>query len=1028
MLEEATRQNALYEGNVRNAFDRLLRETAKVKKLELVTELSERRGGKRIAYDGVLRDVNRLPHGWWEAKDPDDDLENEIRKKRERGYRFDNIIFEDTRQAVLFQNGVEVMRGDLWKPEQVARLLTQFYNHEIPPFKEFNEAVKYFQGEIPHIAAGLKEKIDTAHQTNTRFQEAYANFLGLCQTAINPDLSPAAVDEMLIQHMLTERLIRKIFNVEEFTRRNVIASEVETVIDALSSNHFNRREFLGSLDRFYTAIENAADRLATFTEKQNFLNRVYERFFRGYSVKVADTHGIVYTPQPIVDFMCAAVEEVLDKEFGKRLGDPGVTLVDPATGTGNYAVNLLRRAAERNTRNFERFYREQLFANEVMLMPYYIASLNIEQEYFALAGRYEPFEGMCFVDTLDLAEEDQMHFEFMTQKNTERVERQKKMPITVVIGNPPYNVGQLNENDNNKNRKYKVVDSRIAQTYGKDSKASSKTKLNDAYVKFFRWAVDRLGDRDGIVCYVSNNSFVDQIAFDGMRKHLLQDFTTIYHLDLHGNVRQNPKLSGTTHNVFGIQVGVGITVAIRKRSTNQGPARVFYHRVPEDWTRKQKLDWLDENVERLGRWNALNTVEWTELTPDAKGTWLIAENANEYASFIPLGTKETKASRSSKTESIFKLYSLGVSTNRDNVVYSFSKSSLESKVESFISAYNAEVDRYRRAGGKAEVDSFVNYDTLKWSGTLKLHLARGKYAKFDHNGIRISAYRPFSKRYLYYDAMLNERPREFSRIFPTAEAENQNRILCVSGIGSSKPFHSLITNTIPCMDLNEKTQCFPFYSYDQDGGNQRENISDWALEQYRDHYADNSITKWDIFYYVYGLLHHPEYRARYADSLKRELPRIPFAQDFWAFSKAGRKLADLHLCYESIEPYELQWDMAMGKPISYRVEKMKLSKDKTSLQINDSLTLHGIPAKVFEYRLGNRSALEWVIDQYQVSTDKRSGITSDPNTYAPHDPRYIVDLVERIVRVSLETVSIVEELQSLPFRGEGDGLKTDTVA
>ena len=300
-------------------------------------------------------------------------------------------------------------------------------------------------------------------------------------------------------------------------------------------------------------------------------NLVYERFFQGYSVKIADTHGIVYTPQPIVDFMCAAVEEVLLNEFGVRLGDEGVYVIDPCTGTGNFAVNLLRRAHERNPRHFERFYREQLFANEVMLMPYYIASLNIEHEYYALTGHYEPFEGICFVDTLDMAEGPQMRMAFMTEKNTERVERQKAAPITVIIGNPPYNVGQLNENDNNKNRKYEVIDARVSETYARDSKATLNTKLYDPYVKFFRWAVDRLQGRDGIVCYVSNNSFVDQIAFDGMRKHLLEDFTAVYHLDLHGNVRQNPKLSGTTHNVFGIQVGVGVTVAVRSTLTPRPP-------------------------------------------------------------------------------------------------------------------------------------------------------------------------------------------------------------------------------------------------------------------------------------------------------------------------------------------------------------------------------------------------------------------------------------------------------------------------
>jgi predicted helicase len=515
-----TGQQVMHEGGLRRAFGELLSDTAKARGWTLVEELSDRqrRGGIRL--DGTLRDEWHLPHGYWEAKDTGDDLDTEIRRKRERSYPFSNIIFEDTETAVLFQDGQEVMRTGVRDRNQLARLLTYFYNHEIEPFQKFDEAIAHFQREIPHIATNLHQKIEQAHRDNRAFQTAFADFMELYRTALNPNISQAAVDEMLIQHMLTERLIRKVFDVENFTRRNVIASEVENVIDKLTGRYFNRAEFLGALDRFYTAIENAAERLASFADKQRFINTVYEKFFQGYSVKVADTHGIVYTPQEIVDFMCAAVEEVLANEFGKKLGDDGVYVIDPCTGTGSFVANLLRRAHASNPRHFERFYKEQLFANEVMLMPYYIASLNVEHEYYDLTGHYEPFEGVCFVDTLDLAEGAQMKLGFMTEANTARVERQKQAPITVIIGNPPYNSKQLDENDNNKNRSYAEVDKKIRDTYGKESKATLNAKLYDPYVKFFRWATDRLGKRDGIVCFVTNNSFVDQVAFDGMRKCL----------------------------------------------------------------------------------------------------------------------------------------------------------------------------------------------------------------------------------------------------------------------------------------------------------------------------------------------------------------------------------------------------------------------------------------------------------------------------------------------------------------------------
>jgi predicted helicase len=365
-----------------------------------------------------------------------------------------------------------------------------------------------------------------------------------------------------IQHLLTERIFRKVFNNPDFARRNVIAAEIEKVIDALTSHSFNRDAFLGKLDHFYRAIETTAATIDDFVQKQEFLNAVYEKFFQGFSVKVADTHGIVYTPQPIVSFMVRSVEDILQREFGQSLSSKDVHILYPFVGTGNFIVRVMQ---EIKRTALEHKYRHELHCNEVMLLPYYIASMNIEHEYLELTNTYEPFEGICLVDTFELAEHRQAQLDFMTPANTARVERQKKSPITVVIGNPPYNVGQLNENDNNKNRKYKKMDRRVSETYAKDSKATNKNALSDPYVKAIRWASDRIGD-EGIIAFVTNNSFLEQIAFDGVRKNLEAGFDEIYVLDLGGNVRKNPKLSGTTHNVFGIQVGVSVNIFVRKRA------------------------------------------------------------------------------------------------------------------------------------------------------------------------------------------------------------------------------------------------------------------------------------------------------------------------------------------------------------------------------------------------------------------------------------------------------------------------------
>lgn len=998
-----------HELAVRSAFQHLLETTGKRHGWHLVLEVGIKKpGGGRAVPDGTMKNEFNMDLGWWEAKDADDDLDREIRKKIAGDYPTGNIIFENTQTAALYQNGNEVLRADIREPKQLAELLNTFYAYIEPDIASFEKAVVEFKDKVPDLAEGLVKRIKEAHEKNKHFQTAFEHFFDLCRSSLNPNIRIEAVDEMIVQHLLTERLFRRIFNDPDFTRRNVIANEVENVIGALVKDSGNRHEFLAPLNKFYVAIEDAASNITDFSEKQHFLNIVYESFFQGYSVKVADRLGIVYTPQPIVNFMCESVKEVLEKDFGLTLGSKGVNILDPCTGTGNFIVNLMSRISKKD---LPRVYSEQLFANEVMLLPYYIAAMNIEHEYRSITGGYEPFDGLSFVDTLDMMDKEQGEFSFMTQVNTERVERQKETPITVIIGNPPYNVGQLDENDNNKNRVYKAVEKEIRDTYAKDSKATNKNALSDAYVKFFRWATDRLNGRDGIVCFVSNNSFVHQIAFDGMRKHLLKDFQKIYHVDLHGNVRQNPKISGTSHNVFGIQVGVGITVAIRKKGIKQ--SGLNYVRVEEDWRKEDKYKWLIDA-------KSISGVKWRKLKPDKRNFWIVPEHAGEFEKYTGIGSKDEKGSATKDSKCLFNLYSSGLKTNRDQVVYDFNKGSLSKRVEKFIEDYNSEVDRLLRLKKKdsrkapkkeINIDEFVKYENIKWSETLKKHLLRGTDIEYDDANIRISIYRPYAKYYLYYDPILNERRYQFPRIFPTTETEEENRVICLTGIGIAKQFSCLATSILPEVQVLGNTQCFPYYAYDEDGTNRKENITDWARDEFRKHYKNNRISKWDIFYYVYGILHHPGYRTKFADNLKRDLPRIPYAPDFSAFSKAGKQLAKWHVEYEDAESHELDWVESEDTPLSYLVkDKMRLSKDKIEIKYNDSLTLRGIPPEVYEYRLGNRSALEWVIDQYQVKTFKRSGIKSDPNR--PDDPQYIIRLLGQVIKVSLDTVKIVNNLPS----------------
>ncbi|MFN0010405.1 MAG: type ISP restriction/modification enzyme [Phycisphaerales bacterium] len=1021
-------QNVEHEQAVRSAFQTLLAELARAQKWTAIPELGKkvRVSGKRtrIIPDGTIKDRYQLPRGYWEAKDSADDLDAEIADKIRKGYPLDNSIFWTPTRAVLFQAGQKKLDVAIaeanGQPGAFCDLLTAFFTFVDQPIVDFDDAVEEFTTRVPEVGKKLAEIIADAHKSNRTFKERFAAFFDLCRTTLNPNISQVAVDEMLVQHLLTERLFQTVFSNPDFARKNVIAAEVEKVIDALTSRAFSRKEFLSSLDRFYIAIENAASRVPDWSSKQAFLNSVYERFFQGYCVKTADTHGIVYTPQPIVDFMCASVEWVLKEEFGKALGDDGVNILDPCTGTGNFVVNLMRRAAERGPKHLRRMYTDQLFANEIMLMPYYIAALNIEHEFFDLAGEYEPFEGLCFVDTLDLAEPKTLGL--FTEANLARVDRQKKSPITVVIGNPPYNVGQMIHNEQNQNRPYSVIDARVRSTYSAASNATSVSKLNDPYVKFFRWATDRLGERPGIVTFVSNNGFVEALAFDGFRKHLARDFGAIYHFNLRGNARTSAlrrKLEGG--NVFSdqIRVGIGITVLVRHKTRT--PTKVHYHEVPDRTTAVAKQRYLTQFA-------SIGEVPWRKLKPNQANVWLNQGEGEVFPSCPALVSKDARASSGQNTRALFQDYSLGVATHRDTTVYDWSRESLEPRVKSFIEEFNTEVDRWKRAPKGADVHSYVRYDKLAWDRDLKNDVVRGRYAAFDKSKTRSCLYRPYCRQNLFFDRVLNAEVYGWPSLSPIAATEQHNRIIAFTGPGSEKPFMAMCGRGL--FDLHlvgaaSGCQCVSFFVYDSEGANPNENMSSWGLDLFGREYAPNKVAKWDIFHYVYAILHHNGYRETFADNLKRELPRIPLAKafdEFRAFATAGEALAKLHLHYDDekiVKPHKLRevWTLtdAEGRKRSksWRVDdKMRLSKDQTTLTVNSTLSLHDIPPAVYRYRLGNRSALEWVIDQYQVSTDKRTGIVSDANAWGEErdDPEYIVRLVKQVVTVSLETMKLVDNL------------------
>jgi predicted helicase len=1025
-----------HETAVRSAFQELLEHCARQFDWKLVPEYRIKRKGQADASaDGALLDNYGLNHGLWEAKDSADDLEKEIKHKFSIGYPKQNILFWQPDRAVLYQNSEIHFEADLKNADDLVKILTLFLEFAPPAIAEWEKAVEEFRDKVPQIGASLKTLIEKERQTNKKFIAAFEDFCSLCRGSLNPNISVEAVEEMIIQHILTERIFRKIFAYADFIARNVIAQEIEKVITALNSRVFSRDDFSKSLEHFYGAIENAAATISDFTEKQTFLNTVYERFFQGFCVKVADTHGIVYTPQPLVNFMVASAEQILKKEFGKSLADKDVHILDPFTGTGNFIVNIMRQIPKSA---LPHKYASELHCNEIMLLPYYVASMNIEHAYVEATGKYEPFDGIVLVDTFRTLEPPQTEFAFLSEKNSARVERQKRTPIRVVIANPPYNAWQTDENENNRNQKYNVIDRRVKETYSEDSKAQNKNSLSDPYVKAFRYASDKIADC-GVIAYVSNGAFVDSLSCDGMRKNLAQEFDLIYVLDLGGNVRKNPKLSGTTHNVFGIQVGVCITLLVKlpgKSKDAKRSAKIYYHAVPVDWRKEKKYEFLELK-------QSVDGVKWQKLQPDKKQNWLDMGLREEFDDFMPVGNRD--ANSGGRSPSVFRDFGQGLQTNRDEWVYGFDKSKLCKRVETTIDFYNDHVHKWQRLGNKKpNIDDFVDNDSarISWSSSLKKHLERGVEIVFATSKVRSALYRPYTFQYVYFDHYLNHRPSVFPDAFPKANSKNS---LIWIKVGGDWPFFALATDKICDQMPQGGTQSFPLFTYSEDGKERRDNITPKARTLFQIFYDDDTIAQADIFHYVYAVLHHPIYRTRFAENLKRELPRIPFvgvaagekdagffplaavekmqgdakpdhnpkasAKLFHDFAAAGKQLADLHVNYESAKEFKLKRVENKEVKLDWRVEAMKLTKDKSAIVYNDFLTLAGIPPEVFDYKLGNRSALEWVIDQYRVSRDEKGNIASDPNRM--DDEQYIVRLIGQVVTVSLETIKIVKSLPEL---------------
>jgi predicted helicase len=887
--------------------------------------------------------------------------------------------------------------------------------------------------DVASIAQRQIERIQYLIDTKANQREAFNMFLLGLQKNINPSISQGQAVEMLAQHIITQPVFEALFEGYSFQSNNAVSIAMQGMLDRLEEGS-NMAAQDATLQKFYKSVRQRAEGIDNAEGKQRIIIELYDNFFKAAFPKMVEQLGIVYTPVEIVDFIIHSVEDVLQQEFGRSLSDENIHVLDPFTGTGTFITRLLQSGLIKPG-DLDRKFKNELHANELVLLAYYIAAVNIENAYHDQKNPedpYESFDGIVLTDTFQLGESDgdDKLFSEMFPKNSERVKEQRKAPMKVIIGNPPYSVGQKDENDNAQNQEYFRLDNKIAKTYVANSNTTMNKALYDAYIKAFRWSTDRLDPKNGgVIAFISNGSWLDGNASSGFRKTIEKEFSSIWVFNLRGNQRTSGELSRKEGGkIFGSgsRTPISITLLVKNPEVKTNKATIHYQDIGDYLKREEKLTIISNAKSILG------PLEWKTLKPNKEGDWINQRN-ELFDTFIEISSK-TK-----KKELFFNYLSNGLVTNRDSWVYNFSKETIKNKMTSFIDFYNEQrvgfIDytKTRSSNSKIKVEDFIdtNPQKISWTRALKNSLKGNHKREFNEANLAVGMYRPFSKHNIYFDKYFNECVYQQTKLFPNNELENL--VIVTTGTGANKPFSTLMTNSIPDLQTFANSQCFPLYYYEEkeqiqgglfDVANEskfirRDGVSDFIWERVKKQYG-KSVTKEDIFYYAYGILNSEDYRKAFENDLKKMLPRLPLldsVKDFWAFSKAGRKLSDLHVDYENIPPYSEV--TVNGDNANYHVTKMKFPKKgvKDTIIYNSQITISNIPEKAYEYLVNGKSAIEWIIERYQIKTDKKSGITNDPNDWCDEvtNPRYILDLLLSIINVSVQTVDIVNNLPKLNF-------------
>ena len=920
---------------------------------------------------------------------------------RDEGYK--KVKIKTNKKVYEGQIKIDLETFDKWKESVYAKMV-----------KKVGSRIYWenWAKDVAEIATSHMDKMrELINSNNPKIKKEIEHFVTGLKENLNNSITQEDAIEMLAQHMITKPVFDALFENYEFVKNNPVSKTMQKMIDILDKEMSNEEK--EKLAKFHESVKERAQGIDNAEGKQRIILELYEKFFKIALPKEVDKLGIVYTPTECVDFIIQSVEYLMNKEFGKSLSDHGIHIIDGFTGTGTFIVRLLQSGVIKKEDLLYK-YTNDIHANEIVLLAYYIATINIEETFHELSTKkeYTPFDGFVLTDTFQLYDNKYENNEYileMLEENNERANRQKELPITVCIGNPPYSIGQKSANDNAANLHYRNIDEKIANTYAAFSKANLKKGLYDNYIRAFRWATDRI-EENGIISFITNGSFIDNQGMDGFRKSLLDEFTSVYVFNLRGNARTSgEQRRKEKDNVFGqgTRTPVTITCLIKNKKRKKDDF-VHYYDIGDYLSREQKLT-------KIKKFESIKNIQWNIIKPDENNDWINIRNAtfNKFINTIPQKKYDLTSN------SYFNNYLVGIVSSRDAWAYNFNVQKLKENVKESIDFYNSE--RMKRV----KTNNYeINNDTSKisWSAGLKQLLEKNIEIKLNEDNFNICEYRPFCKQYIYYDKKLIERPSKFKEIYM-----GENLIIIIQGTGGTKNFSCLITNQLADFQLIQNGNILPRFWYNEDQTIfekdnklfRNDGITDYIAKVFSQKYS-RAIDKDEIFYYVYAILHSTDYKNKFSADLKKSFPRIPIVdnyEDFIKFSESGRMLANLHLNYEKVKPYK-KCEIIKNKD-NYKVIKMKFgkNKDKSIIQYNDNIIIKNIPSKAYEYVVNGKSAIEWIMERYAITTDKKSGIVNDPNDWCKevNDEKYIFNLLLRIINVSVKTVDIINSLPKLNF-------------